>query len=282
MGEYLTTKSGRTLYIHDTPGGDRGTIIAAHGLTGNHKQLHYYQEAFLENYRFISYDILGRGNSDKADPDTSIYTHTDDFIDLIKTLKIERPILMGYSMGAYICAITASRLSNVEALILLDGAGEANETTRDLVIPSLSRLEKSYSSQEAYVKETKNLYQNLNIHWDSKLEEIARYEVKQDGSQWTHKSDYALTKQDFESLYSFDPRTVCSSISCETLLIIAAGAMKNNKALFKEEAFNDTKKHISRLQTERTPVNHYELVFNKQPKVLEHIQHFLANGGVKS
>ncbi|MFB4165354.1 alpha/beta fold hydrolase [Alteribacillus sp. JSM 102045] len=281
MGEYVTPRSGRTLYVHDTPG-DQGTIVAAHGLTGNHKQLHFYQQALFGKYRFISYDILGRGNSDEADPATSIFTHADDIVDLIEALNIDRPILMGYSMGAYICSLAAGRLSNVEQLILLDGAGEADETTQNLVLPSLGRLEKVYSSAEEYVEETKNLYQNLNIHWDSKLEEIARYEIKQDGSNWTHKSDYDLTKQDFESFYSFNPAKVCSAISCETLLIIATGAMKDNKSLFKEESYTETRKNIQHLQTKITPVNHYELVFNKQQDVLEHIQQFLANGGTKS
>ena len=65
-----------------------------------------------------------------------------NLLDLIATLEIERPILLGYSMGAYISAIAASRLANTESLILLDGAGLADESTRQLVLPSLERLKK--------------------------------------------------------------------------------------------------------------------------------------------
>ncbi|MFB4162364.1 hypothetical protein ACE1TI_00720 [Alteribacillus sp. JSM 102045] len=43
MGQHITTNTGHTLYVHETPV-DVGTIIAAYGLTGNHKQFHYYQE----------------------------------------------------------------------------------------------------------------------------------------------------------------------------------------------------------------------------------------------
>ncbi|SDH28210.1 Pimeloyl-ACP methyl ester carboxylesterase [Alteribacillus persepolensis] len=282
MGEYVTVNNGQNLYIYRTGQNNKGTIIAAHGLTGNHKQMHFFQQAFSEDYQFISYDVRGRGLSDRQDTNTSINKHADDLVELIETLNIKEPILMGYSMGAYIAAIAASRLSHVKGLILLDGAGEADDTTRDLVIPSLGRLEKTYASAEDYVKETKHLYENLNIHWDTRLEDIARYEIKQVGSSFTHRSDYDLTKQDFESFYTFDIHGVTSSITCNTLLMIATGAMKDNKSLFTEESYHHTRNNIRHLQTEITPVNHYELVFNKQPDVLKHIQQFLTNGGASS
>lgn len=281
MGKFVTVKSGRTLYIHDTPG-DNGTIVAAHGLTGNHKQLHFYEESLSGTYRFISYDLSGRGNSDAADPDTSIYSHADDFIDLIDTLKIERPILMGYSMGAYIAAIAASRLKNVAGLVLLDGAGEPDEATRDLVLPSLNRLKKSFPSPESYVEETKQLYQNLNIEWNDRLVEIAQYEIKKEDGRWAHKSDYSLTKKDFESFYDFSPGEIGPSIASDTLLVIATGAMKNKQSLFKETSYTETRKSIRHLQTIITSVNHYELVFNRQPDLLADIETFLARKEVKS
>lgn len=266
--------------IHETTG-KQGTIIAVHGLTGNHKQFYHYQKAMTDKYRFISYDIRGRGNSDPLSDDTSIFTHAEDLIDLIETLDIKRPILMGYSMGAYICALVASQLPQVEALILLDGAGEADDTSRQLVLPSLKRLSKVYSSEKEYVDEVQGLYTNLQVQWNDTLAEIVKYDIKKEDQGWRHKSDPALIEQDFESFYMFDPNNVCTKIQCETFLLIATGKIAGKSSLFKEEGYTKTRDSIDHLETKYTNVNHYELVFNEQPEIVKQIEAFLATKGVR-
>lgn len=281
MGQYVTTNKGRTFYIHETPG-EQGTIIGSHGLTGNHKQLQYYQEAFSGTYRFISYDILGRGNSGAATENSSIETHADHLLDLIATLEIERPILLGYSMGAYISAIAASRLADTDSLILLDGAGQADVSTSQLVLPSLERLKKTYSNPNQYVEEAKKLYTRLKIGWDQQMEEVALYEIAEGEHSWKNKSNLQTITSDFESFYTFQSENVFTRIACPTFLLIATGSIGNQGPLFKESGYAEIKKQLSRLQTEVTPVNHYELVFNKQPKIIRQIQAFLSHKGVKS
>ena len=274
MRQYLTLKSGHTLCIHDTPG-DQGTIIAVHGLTGNYKQLEHFQEAFTGRYRFISYDVRGRGNSDPASTDTSIRAHAEDLLELVETLDIKAPILMGYSMGAYICAWVASKLTQVKALILLDGAGEPDETSRKLVLPSLKRLEGVYPSEQKYVSEVKELYTKLGVSWNDVLAENVKYDVKQIDTGWEHKSESLLIEQDFESFYSFMPTEVCSRITCKTFLLIATGKIANQSPLFREEGYFKTRESIKHVQVYDMNVNHYELVFNEQPLIVSQIEAFL-------
>lgn len=280
MKKYIKTKNGRTFCVNETFG-ENGTIIAAHGLTGNHKQFYHFQKALEGKYRFISYDILGRGNSDEALEGTSIFTHAEDLIDLIETLEIEQPILMGYSMGAYICSIVASQLSQIKKLILLDGAGRADETTRQLVLPSLGRLSKVYASPEEYTAEVGTLYQNLKVHWNETLEEIVQYDIKKIEEGWTHKSNRDLIEKDFNSFYQFEPKRTLPKITAKTLLFIARGKIGDVAPLFQEEGYEETRKHISTVETKYTDVNHYELVFNEQFKIVEEIEEFLDRRGVK-
>ena len=272
---YVTTNSGRTFYIRETPG-ENGTIIGSHGLTGHHKQLRHYQEAFSGTYRFISYDILGRGNSGPAPEGSSIDTHANDLLDLIATMEIKRPILLGYSMGAYISAIAASRLSDVEALILLDGAGRADDGTRQLVLPSLERLKKTYSTPDQYVEEARMLYTKLNIEWNQQMEEIVRYEITEEDGVWKHKSDPGIITRDFDSFYTFHPEKILPLIQCSAFLLVATGSIGGKGPLFQKGGYAQTKKWISDLHTEVTSVNHYELVFHKQPEIIEQIQTFLS------
>lgn len=280
MEQLIQTYKGKNILIYDTDG-TQGTIIAVHGLTGNHKQLSHYQQALSGKYRFISYDMLGRGNSDQVTQDTSIYKHADDLIDLIETLEVERPILMGYSMGAYVCSLVASKLDYIEGLILLDGAGEADDMSRELVLPSLKRLEKVFPSPEQYVGEVKISYTNLLVDWNKSVEEIVKYDIKKVDEEWMHKSDAALIEKDFESFYTFNHDEVLPEISVPTLLFIAKGKIGDKAPLFQESGYEKTRKKIKRINTQYTDVNHYELVFNKQPQIVQEIEDFLTKQGVK-
>ncbi|MFD1708956.1 alpha/beta fold hydrolase [Siminovitchia sediminis] len=280
MGQYVTTQKGRTLFIHDTAG-DRGTIIGVHGLTGNHKQLHFYQEALAAaGYRFISYDLSGRGNSGPAPEDSSIFTHAADLLDLIDRLGIRRPIFLGYSMGAYISAVAASRRQDTEALILLDGAGKADEDTRNLVLPSLSRLEKTYESRDQYTGEAKSLYRRLGVEWGPHMEDAVSYEIRQEAGIWRNKAEISTVKRDFKSFYDFRPEDIFPEVRCPTLLLIATGSLGNKGPLFKEESYAGSKELLYNVWSETSPANHYELVFNRQPELNEKVQLFLAYKGV--
>lgn len=280
MDKMIKTKKGSSFQIYDTPGA-QGTVIAVHGLTGNHRQLRYYQEALSPDSRFVSYDLRGRGNSGPAAEDTSIFTHAEDLLDLIESLGIKRPILMGYSMGAYICALAASRLE-AGALVLLDGAGEADDDTRQLVLPSLGRLKKTYPTPEHYVEEAKALYTRLNIDWNDHMEETVKYEIKKEGETWRHKSDPVAIEQDFESFYSFIPEKVLPLITCPTFLLIAEGKIGDKSPLFKESAYRKTGDLLKKITIRHSPANHYELVFNRQPEIIQQIQAFLTRKEVTS
>ncbi|SFE52496.1 alpha/beta fold hydrolase [Alteribacillus iranensis] len=277
MGSYVKTKSGNSLYVEDIHG-VQGTIIAAHGLTGTHKQLHYYKEVFGGDYRFISYDLRGRGNSDPASPNTSIFSHATDLIELIEELDVENPILMGYSMGAYICALAAANLPRVSSLILLDGAGDADEVSRELMLQSLNRIAKEYSSTDMYVDETRRLYKNFNIEWDETIHSISRYDIqKAQNGNWQHKSNVSALKKDIESFYSFNPMETSASLSCSILLVIATGSIGDKRSLFTEEMYHRIQHSSSDLHTIKTRINHYELVFNRQPDdFYQRIRSFLS------
>ena len=179
--------------------------------------------------------------------------------------NIEKPILMGYSMGAYICALVASEIE-VSGLILLDGAGQAEEKQQKLIIPSLSRLKKLYDSADDYVSQTKRIYDGLNVEWDEAVEDITRYEVKETPDGWKHKSDAEVMEKDFNSFYDFQPGPVFEKIDCPTLLVIAFGRLGQNDPLFTKETYAETIAKAKDLMTIEVPANHYTLMFEEAGK----------------
>ena len=114
--------NGRDIQIHDTTVEGERTIVGIHGLSGNAMQLDYYVDEFGQDYRFITMDVYGRGNSKASGNDSNLLSHAEDIKALIAALELEKVILIGYSMGAYISMMVASQCPEIQALVLLDGA----------------------------------------------------------------------------------------------------------------------------------------------------------------
>lgn len=275
MNQYIKKIGSRRFQVADYPG-EKGTIIAIHGLTGTHKNMHYYAEALKGDYRFIAIDLRGRGNSSETDKQTSIYKHAEDIMDLITEMKIKNPILIGHSMGAFISSIVASKLDSVKGLVLLDGAATMSDHQRDIVKPSLGRLSTKYDSKERYVEEIKRIYQRLGVKWTPILQGAVEYEIHQVGGKWESKSTEQKILDDFESFYSFDPKTVCSNIKCQTLLVYANGKIGTFPPLFFEDDYIATKKYTENIKTIISDCNHYTMVFENRNEINQEIKTFLS------
>jgi pimeloyl-ACP methyl ester carboxylesterase len=78
-------------------------------------------DALKDNYRVITYDVRGHGDSGAGNEGFSIDTFTSDLIALMDKLKLNKVILCGLSMGGYIAlnAITKHPHS-FDAVILSD------------------------------------------------------------------------------------------------------------------------------------------------------------------
>jgi esterase len=274
MEFYTVNINGNDIQLADYPG-ESGTIIAIHGLTGTHKNMHYYAEKFKGSYRFIAVDIRGRGNSAETDAESSIFKHAEDILGLIKELKIDNPILLGYSMGAFIAAIVASKLKTTKAVILLDGAANASEHQRNIVQPSLGRLSRAYRSKEHYVAEIQKIYTNLGVKWNDVLQNTVEYEVRPVDNHWENKSDESRIIADFESFFTFDPEKICSQIDCPVLLVYAAGNIGSMPPLFYLTDYEQTRQSTKLIETVISDCNHYTMVFENRDDINDYIQDFL-------
>ena len=255
--------------------GSQGVIIGVHGLTGNSKQLHYYAELLREDYRFISVDLRGRGNSSSATDNTGIEQHTEDIISLIEALDIQNPILMGYSMGAFIMANVASKHNGVKGVILLDGAAACTDHQKQIVEPSLGRISKHYETPEAYLEEIKKIYSNLGVIWDEHMESVGRYEIYEVDGHWENKSDESKIRQDFNSFYEFKPAEVFAQIECPVLLVHSIGRIGGMPALFLADSYIETQQYAKNIHKITTESNHYTLVFENRNDVNPVIKDFV-------
>lgn len=97
----VTTPDGVTLRYLET-GDGKPPILFIHGWTCNHTNFRDQIAHFAKNHRVVAYDQRGHGESDKPDQDYTIPGFVDDAVWLIGELRLEKPVLIGHSMGGII------------------------------------------------------------------------------------------------------------------------------------------------------------------------------------
>ena len=103
-----TVKGGGGLQLHVREWGkpDGPAILLIHGWSQNHlcwaKQ---YESALADEFRLVAYDLRGHGMSE-APLEPEHYTDgelwADDVAAIIEQLRLDRPVLVGWSYGAFV------------------------------------------------------------------------------------------------------------------------------------------------------------------------------------
>ena len=96
-------------------------IIFIHGFPFNKSMWDKQMESLKHGYRVIAYDVRGHGGSDTGTEDFSIELFATDLLNLMDTLKIDKAMLCGLSMGGYIALNAVENYPDrFDALILSD------------------------------------------------------------------------------------------------------------------------------------------------------------------
>jgi len=97
-------------------------IVFIHGFPFDHTLWDDVIDEFKDEYYCISYDIRGFGETELNTAQFTMESYTQDLESVVLGLKLDKPIICGFSMGGYI-ALRANERGNYKALIL------ANTTT---------------------------------------------------------------------------------------------------------------------------------------------------------
>ena len=104
----ITTPDGVRIAYHEVGSGDPA-IIFVHGGFGNRTGFGFQEEYFSPDHRCVAVDLRGHGESDKPDVVYTMEQHGDDVAELIRQLGLDRPVLVGQSMGGQVIISAASR-----------------------------------------------------------------------------------------------------------------------------------------------------------------------------
>jgi pimeloyl-ACP methyl ester carboxylesterase len=153
------------LHVGIWPGRDgTPTVLAAHGITANHLSYAAVARRLDGDVTLVAPDLRGRGRSNAIAGPFGITVHADDLVRVLDHLAVERSVVAGHSMGAWVAATAATRHPDrVAAVVLVDGgyplAAAAGADPTDVAIddvlaavlgPALARLSMTFPDRDAY------------------------------------------------------------------------------------------------------------------------------------
>lgn len=251
--------------------GDGKQVICLHGITANCRSWDVVASALTPRQRVIAMDLRGRGGSDKPPTGYSLGHHLRDINGIMDDLGIDRVVLMGHSLGAFIALAFAARYpERTDRIVLFDGGGKLSQEQLDAVFsaikPALDRLGKVYSSSEAYLDEMKA--SPYIQPWSPAIENYYRYEMEAGESGVRCNINPAHIAEEAVNLRKVEVDQVYSQISCSVLILRATkGLVSQADLLLPEPVIEKMVREIRGASRVDIPdVNHYGIVF--QPNEL--------------
>ncbi len=117
-GDFVDVPGGRLHYV-DT-GGDGPVVVMLHGLYGQLRNFSYALAAELSDHRLILVDRPGWGHSAVDGSHPRIEEQARMIADLIDALGLDRPLLVGHSMGGAVAlAVAIHHAAKVRGIALI-------------------------------------------------------------------------------------------------------------------------------------------------------------------
>lgn len=145
--------NGITLHYYRT-GGNKPPLVLLHGFTDNGLCWTHVARGLENEYDIIMPDARGHGLSEGLTNGFSTELMADDTAELIQALHLERPLLMGHSMGASTSAQIAATYPDLVKAVALedppwhewqDDQGKFNEKPREERIGILRKEHPSWA-----------------------------------------------------------------------------------------------------------------------------------------
>jgi N-formylmaleamate deformylase len=197
------------------------SIILLHGATDNGLCWTPVADMLAENYDVIMPDAQGHGKSDRIGQDYNPVSSARHVAGLIRELQINKPVIMGHSMGAGTTVNVAVNYPDLPKAIILEDPGWRTEGTD----------EEDARKQREDIGERSQRYTKLT------QEELAE-ECRKDNPAWPEAEiiPWSEAKLQFDiNMFSFPRQFVpytelVPKITCPTLLITSDGGLVDDNA----------------------------------------------------
>ncbi len=120
----IRLSNGVTLAYDDAGDGERPAVVLIHGVSMSRRYFHRQLEPLSDYNRVIALDLRGHGGSENVESGHTIPQYARDLKLFIDELGLGRPVLLGWSMGAFVAwdYIRQFGTGGIRALIVVDEA----------------------------------------------------------------------------------------------------------------------------------------------------------------
>lgn len=197
--------------VWDTGTDAAADVLLVHGVTSSHLAWPFVV-ARLPGVRAIAPDLRGRGRSSRVAGPAGLRAHADDLVAVLDALEVERTVVVGHSMGAFVSVVLADRHPDrVARLVLVDGglpldvpAGlDPGAVVAAVLGPTAARLSMRFDTPERYLDFWRQ-HPAFRDHWSPELEQYLRYDLVADGDAYRPATSYATTVDDTVDLNTGD------------------------------------------------------------------------------
>ena len=261
--------------------GKGNPILCVHGLTANCRFWDCVASALAPRRRVMAMDLRGRGLSDKPPSGYSVAHHCSDIAALLDDQGLERAVIMGHSLGAFISLVfAAEHPERAERLVLVDGGGKLSEDQMAKVFagikPSLDRLGQILPSFETYISLMKQA--PFLQPWNAFMESYFRYELEEVQGGVRSRVHPKHIEEEVINLRAVDPSQYYGRVQAPTLILRAThGMLAEDDLLLPEDVAQRMVRDIpnaTRIDMEGS--NHYTLLFQPNEERDKAILKFLS------
>jgi pimeloyl-ACP methyl ester carboxylesterase len=253
-------------------------VLALHGITAQHRAFNAVARHLRHPDGVVALDLRGRGDSGKPPAGNyGLAAHAGDVARVLDHLSVERAVLVGHSMGAFVALAAALRYpERVAALVLLDGGWprpaeppdpdteEARAFKRGLE-RAFSRLDMVFDTPEDYLD---FWFPGRGLTYDDLPPDLAdyyRYDLARVEGGYSPKASREAAEEDSPSVAGEAPTLEeLRGISCPVALVRAEeGFAPGSPPLFPDEARDAVAGALDlRSEVLLDGANHYTMMFD--------------------
>lgn len=248
--------------------GEGAPVLAIHGLSANHRT--WAPLLPLDGIDLVAVDLRGRGASGGLPGPFGMAAHAEDMVRVLDHLGIERAVVAGHSMGAYVAAVLAvEHPDRVAGLMLVDGgltAKLADDADPDAVLaavvgPALDRLDMSFATMEDYFDFWRR-HPAFAGAWSAAVEDYLRWDIGTEAPYRSRAAKDAVLYDGRDLLTSDDVRlAVTRAPGPVTLLRAPRGLLDQPQPLIGDELLEEFRPAIAGLVDRMVPdCNHYTIL----------------------
>jgi pimeloyl-ACP methyl ester carboxylesterase len=205
----VSVRGGERLFFGQWPG-PAPTLVCLHGLTSTHRNIAAVARALDGALDVVAPDLLGRGVSSRLPAGSyGMEAHARDVLALMDALEIDRAIVGGHSMGAYVAtAVAVAAPDRVAGLALIDGGVyylppgtppvDPDQMLETVLKPVIDRTRRTFASVDEY----REFWRAMPYFpkWGPIVEDYLVYDLGRRGNAFGSKCSEAAAAEDWRDL----------------------------------------------------------------------------------